>query len=333
MENNFKYPVKDEKPATESVEKPEIYPDNDLIGKKLEICKFANPANFSFTNNYQMAKNLYAAIFFPKDTQAIAGMISQEDRFPDAFEILSQPISSAVQEVPTEEEFIEKIRHVVEKEVDYSACVIEGAKEILTDLLQKGRSNVIFTSGDHAGVAEHSLPGTKEQLYKIGSLGFFNAMRKQIAQESGRDRKDVLSVVASENKLELLPEVMESLVDKGVRVAIYIDDRLSNLEQAKEILANTQKDEIIELVPIWLRRGKYKNASNKNQDEIAEIDEIHDLSEMAGISERNGAIKNALANNEAGFIIDLDEVILDGKKQKKVQLDAIIQALKNKGWI
>ena len=127
----------------------------------MDMCRFANPKEFTHTNTYQFAKNLYEVLFRPETSGNVYDRIGERMRkqFPDGRIFSDHPSGFSVMSAPAEEEFIQEIRMAVTKDADYASCMYDGAPEVLRFLLERGTKTVIFTNGDHVGIPDLDLPG------------------------------------------------------------------------------------------------------------------------------------------------------------------------------
>jgi len=118
-----------------------------------------------------------------------------------------------------------------------------------------------------------------------------------------------------------------------VNKVIILEDTLKNLVTAVEIANQIG----LSVVPVWVRQGREKNKLPqqpiKEMDEwVTEynsIDRIQDLSSKLtslGINEPTG-------KGDVNFIVDYDGVISNDKIKREIQEEAVINILKEKGWI
>jgi hypothetical protein len=305
-----------------------IHPDYGLITEKLLISRFSTTEQFGSPNIYKTAELLFASLYSPEDIDAL---VKPSPKFPDRMEIMKKSLSKAIQEIPNKEEFIKEIRHTMTNEVDFGECLSEEAKKQFKKVLEKSEETVIWTDGDSLGVPEKNLPGSKEQLKKIASAKFYNQTRREVAKEKGMDHKDVLSIAAIEGKIELIPQIVENFKKRGISKMIIVEDRIKNIVNAIKLIKET--DENMQVFPVWIRVGMYKNKKEegRNLEEWArELHAIENISELENILENNSVFEN---NVKVGSVFDLDGPLHDDDKRKEIQTKAVVEKLKKLNWI
>lgn len=302
-------------------------PDYDLIYEKLLISRWETSQRLGSVNLYQTAVNLYAGLYKPDDVEQL---INPSLQFPDKIARMKQSLSVTAKNSPKLEEFVEKIRHVLTREVDYSESVPLEAREQLFQLMQLCEETIIWTDGDTKGVSELDLPGSREQLHKLASAGFYNKMRKVIAEDRSTDHRDVFSVVSAEGKMDFVLAIAEKFSNKGIKKVIIVEDRLKNLVNATKLIKQNSQ---LDVFPIWVRQGEFKNkiVDSKSLSEcIVENNAIENISELTDVISGNFIITD---QEKVGAIVDLDGVLSDDEKRKEIQCIAVIKALSKKGWI
>ncbi len=297
----------------------------------MDMCRFANPKEFTHTNTYQFAKNLYEVLFRPETSGNVYDRIGERMRkqFPDGRIFSDHPSGFSVMSAPAEEEFIQEIRMAVTKDADYASCMYDGAPEVLRFLLERGTKTVIFTNGDHVGIPDLDLPGTRQQLYKVAHMKIPNTERRRVAQERNLEHGDVLSIVASENKMEMLPGILKDFYKRGISVVVYVDDRLGNLVEAGHIF--DWETFAMRYYPVWLRQGSHTDKIPSGLGPSEELSSryhiVEDLRSLPGVFDENEK------RESIGIIVDLDGVLLDDRKTERVVDAAIEKRLTKKGWI
>lgn len=302
------------------------HPDHDLIAEKILICRAATAEQFGSTNIHQAAENLYASLYHPEN---IDSLIKSNEKYPDRMDSLKKTLSSKPEKIPTKEEFIAAVRHAMIKDVDFSQCFSEEAKKQLYDVMEKSETTTIWTDGDVFGVPEYQLPGSYEQLLKIGIAKFFNQMRREIAKKRGIDHKDVLSVLATEGKMKFIPDLIEKFRERGIEKVIIIEDRIKNLSQAIDLI--NQWGFGMEIFPVWVNQGQFKNELGGSDEEM-----LKSICIISNISELTSALETRMVfskEKKVGTIFDMDGVLSDDAVRKEVQTDAVINALLEKRWI
>ena len=216
--------------------------------------------------------------------------------------------------------------------VDFSECISENAENQLQQIMEKSEHTVIWTDGDGIGAPDQKLPGSKEQIKKLASAQIFNKLRRNIAQERGVDRKDVLSVVAQEGKMKFIPKIMERFLEKGISRAVIVEDRMKNLVTAMDIISKEYPQ--IEIFPVWIRtdeRERNKFNPEKTLEEWAEeLHAIDDISNLMSLLRENSVFEDDV---KVGSIFDFDGPLNDDYKRKDLQIEIVINTLEENNWI
>jgi hypothetical protein len=317
------------------IENPEINPqnakhaDHDLISRKFLISRFATVEKNGSANLYLAAKNLYAALYRQED---IKKLIQKSDKFPDRISTMEAPLSTPPKTIPAEEEFIEVFRKTLTRKIDYGECVSEEARGQLFQAMQLSEQTVIWTDGDNMGIPEQGLPGSKEQFYKIATAQFYNKMRQELARDRNVKRSDVLSVVATEGKMEFIENITKTFLQKQINTVILVEDRLKNIVQATDLIKK-HAGEAISVFPVWVRQSEYKDKIEKGkslEEWVSDFHAINTVGELMDLLKQNNIF---VPENKVGSIFDLDGVLSDDKTRKEQQIGALIAAFKEKGWI
>jgi len=303
---------------------------SDLLREKFNACRGAVSERLGVTNVYKIAEYFYYSLYQPGEIDNLD--INPDPNFPNKITNLKNPffLEEGKIAIPEKEEFIREVRKAMTRRTDFESCLYEGAIEELSHLARLGNV-IIWTKGDHAGIPELA-PGSREQLIKASSAGI-GRLRGQLSKETRRPRKEIITFAVSEDKLSDLPKILDSLKEKGVNKVIILEDTLKNLVTAVEIANQIG----LSVVPVWVRQGREKNKLPqqpiKEMDEwVTEynsIDRIQDLSSKLtslGINEPTG-------KGDVNFIVDYDGVISNDKIKREIQEEAVINILKEKGWI
>ena len=303
--------------------------DHELISKKFLISRFVTGEKIGSQNLFLAAKNLYAGLYYPEN---VDNLIDKSEDFPDRIDIMKTPLSATPKNIPTEEEFIEIFRRTLTREIDYGECVSEEVREQLAQVMQLSEQTVLWTDGDAAGAPEQDLPGSKEQLHKIASSHFYSKLRQELAQARKVKNSDVLSVIATEGKMKFIPDVTRSFLEKQINTVVIIEDKLNNIIQATDLI-KTNGGEAITVFPVWVRQSEYKNKIEKGhnlEESMSENHAIDTINELMNLLKQNNVFA---PENKVGAIFDLDGTLSDDKKRKELQINALIAAFQEKGWI
>lgn len=307
---------------------------DQLLKEKINVLRVNLREHLGFENYHKFARHLYDVIYHPeKKGEIISELgIKNTEKFPNRLSAMTEPISISAGHIPSAEEFEETITRVLSKGVDYKSCVYEGAEDQLENMARMGPVR-IWTAGDALGLTNDKgevFRGSQGQLKKIILAGNINEIRNKISVESKRDRKDVITILASENKFSRLSSIGEEFRDRGIKIVVIIEDNLIYLIRAEEEI----KKFGLEVTPIWIRQGDQKNTVPKDTNKDLEhyIKAYNAQDSVRGISEFLKT-HNISAESIPGFIVDYDEVIMDSNKKVTAQGEAVLTTLKNNGWI
>lgn len=304
------------------------HPDHNLIAKKFLISKSVTSEMYGSPNVYQSAVNLYASLYNPEE---IDQLVNSNSKYPDRIPTMKQGLNIKPSKIPTKSEFIEKVRHAAVNEVNFGECLSEQARDQFKSVMEKSEHTVIWTDGDAEGNLEHELPGSKEQLKKLAAAQFYNRARKEIANERGVHCADVMSVVAIEGKMKFIPVIVERFLQMGIKKIVIVEDRVKNLIKAMELIRQISPN--IETFPVWVRVGQWKDAVDEGmilENCAKNFHAIENISGLASTLEENNVFKEGV---KVGSIFDLDGPLHDDDIRKKLQSDAVVKALQEKGWI
>jgi hypothetical protein len=291
--------------------------DYELIKKKYLISRFATGERLGAQNIYQAAINLYAALY---DQDGVDELIDKSEKFPERIDIMKTAVGGSPKRIPDKEEFIAEIRRVLTRGVNYEEAVSEESKKQLFDIMRKCVHTVIWTDGDTLGVPEKGLPGSREQLYKMGSTKFYNKMRQEIAKEKNQERGEVMSVISVEGKMKRVLDIVEKFLKMGIENVIIIEDRIKNIEDARQIILENSTLNVLSVLV-------------QKDNSISEIED-QDVHVINKFSEAGKILEDSIDFvKKVGAIIDLDGVISDDEVRRDLQADALIKSFQEKGWI
>ena len=324
-----KTPTKENLAPTSAESNENKRSDDELLMNKLRICRGVVTEKLGTPNVYETAKYLYFSLYNPNQAEQL---IPANEKFPDDLDNFKKTLSTLPLEKPTQEEFIEKIRYAMTNGVDFSECISEEAKNQLRQVMEKSEHTVIWTDGDGIGVPAEKIPGSKEQLKKLASAQFINIFRKELAQEKGLNHKDILSVIAQEGKIDLIPVIMEKFSEKGINRIIIVEDRMQNLVDAMKIIRKQYPQ--IEVFPVWTRldeREKNKLNPEKTLEEWSEeLHAIDNISKLMQILQENAIFEDKV---KVGSIFDFDGPLNDDYKRKELQAEIVIKTLRENNWV
>lgn len=312
-----------------SKEKEEKISNVELFREKLFSAWGSARDQFGVPNNYRFAEIFYDSLYNPisiKEDEVV-----DRPGF-DRKKYLISTIDLGEHIVPGSEEFILAMRRAMTSGTKSYECLYDGAMDALREMAEYGPIK-IWTRGDMNGVMDKEsgkfYPGSREQIKKSAVAGI-GKLRKEIEKEKSTSRKDIIEVVASEDKLPSIPKIVEEYKTKGIARVFLLDDQLGNIQKA---IREASTVDGVEVVPIWVRQGIAKNKIPKNSEKT--------LGELAGEYNAVDSIKDVIKrvrelriseDEKNGFIVDYDEVIASDEKRKDEQLIAVRNVLKEKGW-
>ena len=306
----------------------EKHSDYDLIAEKLIISRATTTEQFGSPNVYRAAQHLYAALYHPEN---IDNLIAPNEKYPNRMQILKQELSLVPKVVPSEDEFVAKVRHAMVSEVNFGECMSEEARKQLREVMEKSEQTFIWTDGDGEGVPEYNLPGSKEQLKKLATAQLYNKVRREIAKERDVKPADVLSVIAIEGKMKFISMIVEEFEKKGVTKMVIVEDRVKNLVKALELIKKTSQN--MEVFPVWIQVGQYKNKIEEGKT-LEEWE--RDFHAITDVSQLMQTLENGRVFEEdvrVGSVFDLDGPLHDDDKRIQLQTKAVIKKLEDNGWI
>lgn len=301
--------------------------DEGLIFEKLQAAKGASTERLGGAGNAVDAAEITYHALFDQDGYDWESL-PQNTKFPKRTENLSRRLTRKTAG-PKKEEFIKTYVSATTK-APFAEALIPDADTAnkYVELLAQHGSIVLWTQGDVFGVPEKGLEGSMEQVKKI-VIGGFNRTRHKIADKKSINPKDVLSVAISEDKFDCLEQVSEEFKSKGIRKVVILEDRLENLVRAEQML--TEKG--IEVFPVWVRQGRFKDVypdtPERSQEEwMTRYHGVPNMEEALSVLERSTVLEK-----EVGFLVDFDGIFSDDKARLELQTQAVVQAIKEKGWV
>jgi hypothetical protein len=301
----------------------------ELFREKLFAAWGSARDQFGVPNNYHLAEILYDALYDPTK-------IKEEDIVDrpgfDRKKYLMDIIDLGEHIVPNKEEFILAIRRAMTSGTKSNECLYDGAMDVLREMAEYGPIK-IWTRGDVHGISDKKsgkfYPGSKEQIKKSAVAGIGD-LRREIAEEKGISRKEVVEVVASEDKLPSIPKILEKYEKKGITKVFLLDDQLGNIQKA---IKEGEENKNIEIIPIWVRQGIAKNKIPKNSEKTLEefIAEYNGVDSIKNVVEKLESL-GVSREEKVGFICDYDEVLANEDKRKEAQFSAVTKILNEKGW-
>lgn len=322
---------------SESKNSAEKHPDSEAILKKFWICSFATQEMYGSQNLHRTLEMVWT-ILYSKNPKEMENNIKELGiPFPDRMKELNEPIGLKNIKIPDKEEFVSELRHLLNR-LEYDQAVSIETKEQIYQLMKRGPV-IIWTAGDTKGIRDEKgeiiFPGSHVQLFKVSKAGF-NDLRKKYALENSNpeeniDYHDVLSVLASEDKINEVTKIVKEFISKKISNIILVEDRFKNIEKATEKIKQWLKtNNITDVNLTTVLVGKKEIESTKpvtiGQGKFYEINEFVEVEKI--ISENE-----LLNNNLLGSIVDYDGVLSNDQIRRKIMNDKIIDVLSEKHWI
>lgn len=305
----------------------EDFSDRALIAEKIIISRAIATERLGSANVHLSAENLYAALYEPQKARERA---NPHPEHPNRLDILGATLHSQPKKIPSREEFVAVVKHALTREIDFGQCFSDVAREQFRSVVGKSEWSVLWTDGDDAGVPEHGLPGSHEQIRKVANAQFFNRIRREIAHDRGGvNPHDVLSVIATEGKIQFIPGLIENFKHKGIETVVIVEDRQKNLIFAADMIHQTSD---IETFLVLIKKDGRPEDDSKNVDTTIP-NAIHLIKDISGLSlllETNGVFSEG---KKVGSIFDMDGVLSDDDIRKRLQTKAVIDALRRHDWI
>lgn len=296
-----------------------LTPQDQLIADKYKIC-WGMAVDRYAGNVHAMSGMLYQSLYNPSYYTENAAEFASK-KFPDRLETLSSEIVQPY-EVPTEQEFTDALAHEIRYGLDYGSCNYPEAVDQVEKLTGKGQV-IIWTAGDTTGVGEHS--GSMIQHSKAAAAGL-NSLRTQISAETGRKRTEILSVMASEDKIS--DEAIDRMAEvAGDRTPVVADDRLKNLLAIKKRLPDA--------VLIWVQQDKHGKKIPSALGDVDSLAVAQEFNAISSVGELNGKVDELMSGDpkkESVFFIDYDGVLSDDTMKAQLQEEAVMGVLREKGW-
>ncbi len=317
----------------ESSETKEVK-NKELLREKILAAWGSARDQLGAPNNARLAELLYKSLYEQESFEE--GEVVDRGNF-NREEFLREKIDVTIESKPDKKEFVQAIRRALTSEADFESCLYEGAKETLKFLAEIGHVS-IWTTGDVHGFKNEEgsvdQPGSHEQ-YKRAALSGLGELRREIGRKKAVDNKDVLSMYASEDKMGLVPDVLENIKTRNpkARKIVVLEDRLKNIEEITKKIV--QIDPEIEIVPIWVRQGLAKKsipneAGLSLEDWMKRANAVDSISQVPDKLTEMGIKKG---DEDIAFVVDYDDVISNDEKRKDAQVKSVIEKLLENDWI
>jgi hypothetical protein len=284
---------------------------------------------FGVSNNHHMAEILYDSLY--NSTSINPEDVVDKPGF-DRMEHLTYNMDLGEHVTPSKEDFILAIKRAVTTDTKFNECLYAGSLDVLKELSEYGPIK-IWTRGDVYGYynkqSQKFFPGSHEQIKKSAVAGI-GKLRKEIAEEKSIPRRDVIDVVAGEDKSASIIDIMKEFKKRGVKKVFILEDQLNNIQKAAQ---KAFEFEGVEFIPIWVRQGLGKNKTPK-KPEMNLDDWVRDYNGVLSIVDVPAKIEElGIQENETGFIVDYDDVLSNDEKRKTAQFESIKKILESKGWL
>jgi len=295
--------------------------------KKIIISRALATEKLGSSNVHAMAENLYTTLYDPEKMKTL---VESNSKYPDRLDVFGAHLRSCIKQIPDKEDFVATVKHVLTREVDFEKLFSNIAKEQFRSVAERSELTVLWTDGDDLGVPDRGIPGSREQIRKVGGAKFFNQVRREIAQNrEDADPGDIVAVIATEGKMRFIPDVAKHFKKRGIRRIVIVEDRLENLRSARDLIDEISSD--METFLVLIRHDQ--NSKEEQFNSIESDDAVHaieNISELMALLEKKNIFSKEV---KVGTIFDMDGVLSDDSVRKKLQADALIDAFERNGWI
>lgn len=328
--------------------------DDALIRDKFQTSWGISIDQYGKANLMAVADLFYDAVYNP-GTVLQDRNIPHSEEFPSRNTMLSAPLNTLnAKTVPGRADFTELVRDTISRGITESGVGRGGMRhgEVLYDEASQSIEALalhgpvaIWTEGDMYGQPakvifgkqQPAMPGSLDQLRKMAGP-VIGDVRRNVAKaalvnalatpESGnRDvtgmkPQEIVMISASEDKFA--PREVTRLADyfknQEVNGVVVIEDRLSNIQKLLPLLETAG----LHATAIWVRQGKYGQASDKEYDakQITETDTIAHVKELI----LNGPEKT-------GTIFDFDGVLSNQAARTKQQVGALQKMFREQQYL
>lgn len=263
---------------------------------------------------------------------------------------INKPLGIDSSLLGNEDEFCKEFTERMTR-VPYHEALFEGAMDELEKMSKIGPVR-IWSVGDTRGIPNFVEPGEEskkdtvnlrgsyEQLKKAARLRFNRLRRseenrakdKVFIDENGKKRVvRHFDVSASEDKFSALKGITDEFKRLGIRKFIVVDDKVTYTREAKQRIY--EADPTIEVIEVWDRESE--NFQNVDREKKT----------AAGLKEESAivvySVKDIVANvlpvlakdEKIGWIVDMDDVILNDNLDAQLQTNAVLSLLRAKGVI
>jgi len=279
-----------------------------LISKEYIAIKSAHGG---VVNRHLIGRMLYYSLFQPQSLLALVDEIDPENE--PRFETERRTIST---ELPTGfittnlevADFVQKYCEIVTTELDSASVCFPGSREAIISMSARGPVT-IWTSGDEYGIPDLGLPGSNDQTIRV--THFLDSI------EDAEDRPQDIETAAAEDKMSLLPRIVDSYREQGVQILVLVDDREDNLRRAQEIIA----EHTFHQIRLVVVHNNTKATYEPEQDPDANFTHVESVEAAAQVVSDQPEAK-------VGWIVDFDGVISDTQKKKLLEEAAVLDWLK-----
>lgn len=245
---------------------------------------------------------------------------------------LKTPLPKRLTDVPGQNEFVRKFRHVMTNEVPFEKTFFPGAYEAVIEMLNIGPVR-IWTTGDVFGIPELNLPGSYEQLKRL-ARGRWSKLRNKTGLN--------LDFIASEDKMKQLEKLARDFAIQNVKHIIIVDDKVGNLLSAKkriqELIPNLH-----DVILVWDREselaGYHADKDSKLPSDFQgtpqEAISQFDLIAVNSITEIVPRVRQKVIHpqGQIAWVIDHDDVISQDNKRVQLQEENVIKWLNPQNWV
>lgn len=268
--------------------------------------------------------------------------------------ILKETFPSALHIAQSREEFVAQFRKTISSHHlpeqgelagrSYAETIyFPGAHEVLRVMAELGPTR-IWTAGDVEGIKELGLQGSAEQLQRAAQGGLLD-LREELNVAAGQP---VFDILAHEDKSTLLPAITHEYRNIGVSHVVVIDDKSTNLVEAKRIITANDPEYQGSVLTILDQQGSGGPASERKEvhpdfsgpkvkdirNVLPVVYEYFTGQPLEPESDVRVIKKELQAKGIAlGWIVDHDDVVSDNSKAKELLGVNLVAFLRDQGII
>lgn len=268
----------------------------------------------------------------------------------EGWSLINKPLGIDSSLIEDEDKFCKEFTERMTR-VPYYEALYEGAMDELEKMSKLGPVR-IWSAGDVRGIANFVEPGEESKKESVNLRGSYEQLKKAARLNLNRLRKSEenrvkdqlfidengqkrivrhFDVSASEDKFAALKGIMDEFKLLGVEKVIVIDDKLTNARKAKQRIYEV--DPTIEVIEVWDRESEEFENVDRQKKTAAGLEQESAIV-VYSVTDIVANVLPVLAKDEkVGWIVDMDDVILNDSLDGQLQTDAVLSLLRAKGVI